>query len=176
VADKWQHAQQTGLFLSEDEARYYFRQFVTAVAYCHAHNVAHRCGSVQTCALCNTTLSIASLAVASCPAHNATHTCGPYHPQLSLKSASNSLPPRPMSTRVARMWELTALLWVGFNDLQRCSLVSDSGVMQPARMGWRLVECATPSSKASFMCQAPSVKGARLKAGQAAGRQEMKCV
>ena len=43
VADKWQHAQQTGLFLSEDEARYYFRQFVTAVAYCHAHNVAHRC-------------------------------------------------------------------------------------------------------------------------------------
>lgn len=42
VADKWQHAQQTGLFLSEDEARYYFRQFVTAVAYCHAHNVAHR--------------------------------------------------------------------------------------------------------------------------------------
>ena len=45
VADKWQHAQQTGLFLSEDEARYYFRQFVTAVAYCHAHNVAHRCSS-----------------------------------------------------------------------------------------------------------------------------------
>jgi serine/threonine-protein kinase SRK2 len=43
VQDKWQHAQQTGLFLSEDEARYYFRQFVTAVAYCHAHNVAHRC-------------------------------------------------------------------------------------------------------------------------------------
>lgn len=48
MADKWQHAQQTGLFLSEDEARYYFRQFVTAVAYCHAHNVAHRCGSFET--------------------------------------------------------------------------------------------------------------------------------
>ena len=25
VADKWQHAQHTGLFLSEDEARYFFR-------------------------------------------------------------------------------------------------------------------------------------------------------
>lgn len=42
VADKWQHAQQFGLFLSEEEARYYFRQFITAVAYCHAHSVAHR--------------------------------------------------------------------------------------------------------------------------------------
>mmetsp|Transcript_12691 Transcript_12691/g.38257 ORF Transcript_12691/g.38257 Transcript_12691/m.38257 type:complete len:418 (+) Transcript_12691:2731-3984(+) len=42
VADKWQHAQQTGLFLSEDEARFYFRQFITAVAYCHEHSVAHR--------------------------------------------------------------------------------------------------------------------------------------
>lgn len=42
VADKWQHAQHTGLFLSEEEARFYFRQFINAVAYCHAHNVAHR--------------------------------------------------------------------------------------------------------------------------------------
>lgn len=42
VANKWQHAQQTGLFLSEEEARYYFRQFITAVAYCHSHSVAHR--------------------------------------------------------------------------------------------------------------------------------------
>mmetsp|Transcript_11499 Transcript_11499/g.34542 ORF Transcript_11499/g.34542 Transcript_11499/m.34542 type:complete len:421 (+) Transcript_11499:87-1349(+) len=42
VADKWQHAQQTGLYLSEDEARFYFRQFLTAVAYCHEHSVAHR--------------------------------------------------------------------------------------------------------------------------------------
>ena len=25
VADKWQHAQHTGLFLGEDEARYFFR-------------------------------------------------------------------------------------------------------------------------------------------------------
>lgn len=33
-----------------------------------------------------------------------------------------------------------------------------------------------PRSEASFMCQAPSAKGARLKAGQAAGRQEVKRV
>lgn len=42
MADRWQHAQHTGLYLSEDEARFYFRQFITAVAYCHAHSVAHR--------------------------------------------------------------------------------------------------------------------------------------
>lgn len=42
VADKWQKAQAAGLFLSEDEARYFFKQFLSAVSYCHAHNVAHR--------------------------------------------------------------------------------------------------------------------------------------
>mmetsp|Transcript_11498 Transcript_11498/g.34535 ORF Transcript_11498/g.34535 Transcript_11498/m.34535 type:complete len:420 (+) Transcript_11498:87-1346(+) len=42
VADNWKHEQQTGLYLSEDEARFFFRQFITAVAYCHAHSVAHR--------------------------------------------------------------------------------------------------------------------------------------
>lgn len=70
VADRWQHAQHAGLFLSEDEARYFFRvgpspflvscvpclaaciktdrllcvlqQFIGAVEYCHHHLVAHR--------------------------------------------------------------------------------------------------------------------------------------
>ncbi|KAK9806506.1 hypothetical protein WJX73_005212 [Symbiochloris irregularis] len=42
VAERWQGAQQSGLFLQEDEARYFFRQFITAVEYCHKHNVAHR--------------------------------------------------------------------------------------------------------------------------------------
>ncbi|KAK9833495.1 hypothetical protein WJX84_007710, partial [Apatococcus fuscideae] len=42
VAEKWQAAQHTGLFLTEDEARYFFRQFVGAVEYCHLHCVAHR--------------------------------------------------------------------------------------------------------------------------------------
>ncbi|KAK9809119.1 hypothetical protein WJX72_009585 [[Myrmecia] bisecta] len=42
VADRWQHAQQTGLFLGEDQARYFFRQFIGAVEYCHQHCVAHR--------------------------------------------------------------------------------------------------------------------------------------
>ena len=31
VADKWQKAQAAGLFLSEDEARYFFTQFLHAV-------------------------------------------------------------------------------------------------------------------------------------------------
>jgi len=42
VAERWQHAQHAGLFLGEDEARYFFRQFIGAVEYCHAHCVAHR--------------------------------------------------------------------------------------------------------------------------------------
>lgn len=42
VADKWQKAQAMGLFLSEDEARYFFKQFLSAVKYCHGHCVAHR--------------------------------------------------------------------------------------------------------------------------------------
>lgn len=42
VADKWQKAQAAGLFLSEDEARYFFKQFLSAVKYCHSHHVVHR--------------------------------------------------------------------------------------------------------------------------------------
>ena len=42
VAERWQHAQANGLFLSEAEARYFFRQFIEAVSYCHANCVAHR--------------------------------------------------------------------------------------------------------------------------------------
>ena len=45
VADRWESAlSRGGLHLEEDEARYFFRQFVSAVGYCHANNVAHRCG------------------------------------------------------------------------------------------------------------------------------------
>lgn len=35
-------AERGGLCLQEDEARYYFKQLISAVEYCHAHNVAHR--------------------------------------------------------------------------------------------------------------------------------------
>ncbi|BDA43928.1 Serine/threonine-protein kinase SRK2H [Coccomyxa sp. Obi] len=42
VANRWQAAQHSGLFLQEDEARYFFRQFIQAVEYCHTHFVAHR--------------------------------------------------------------------------------------------------------------------------------------
>eukprot|EP00983_Pelagomonas_calceolata_P126934 1161350-Pelagomonas_calceolata.AAC.19 len=31
-----------GLCLDEDEARYYFTQLLSAVEYCHKHQVAHR--------------------------------------------------------------------------------------------------------------------------------------
>lgn len=58
MADRWQHAQHTGLYLSEDEARFYFRQFITAVAYCHAHSVAHR-WAPRPC--CDTGIGIAVL-------------------------------------------------------------------------------------------------------------------
>eukprot|EP00884_Botryococcus_braunii_P002617 jgi/Botrbrau1/12356/Bobra.0239s0007.2 len=42
VAEHWHHGQQHGLFLTEDEARYLFRQFIDAVDFCHEHFVAHR--------------------------------------------------------------------------------------------------------------------------------------
>lgn len=42
VADKWKEAQARGLFLSEDEARFFFKQFLSAVNYCHQHRVVHR--------------------------------------------------------------------------------------------------------------------------------------
>lgn len=35
-------AERGGLCLTEDEARYYFKQLISAVEYCHGHNVAHR--------------------------------------------------------------------------------------------------------------------------------------
>eukprot|EP01025_Chloroclados_australasicus_P047534 TRINITY_DN533_c0_g1_i1.p1 TRINITY_DN533_c0_g1~~TRINITY_DN533_c0_g1_i1.p1 ORF type:complete len:422 (-),score=65.27 TRINITY_DN533_c0_g1_i1:537-1802(-) len=43
VADRWQTTQERGgLFLTEDEARFLFKQFLSAVEYCHSHRVAHR--------------------------------------------------------------------------------------------------------------------------------------
>ncbi len=45
VSAKWSQAQRTGLFLSEDEARFLFHQFITAVAFCHGKSVAHRSAS-----------------------------------------------------------------------------------------------------------------------------------
>ncbi|KAL3154733.1 hypothetical protein ABBQ38_011281 [Trebouxia sp. C0009 RCD-2024] len=42
VADKWQHADPSGLVMSEDEARYFFKQFISAISYCHRHRIAHR--------------------------------------------------------------------------------------------------------------------------------------
>eukprot|EP01026_Neomeris_dumetosa_P041995 TRINITY_DN34879_c0_g1_i2.p1 TRINITY_DN34879_c0_g1~~TRINITY_DN34879_c0_g1_i2.p1 ORF type:complete len:419 (+),score=37.78 TRINITY_DN34879_c0_g1_i2:178-1434(+) len=43
VSDRWNSTpERGGLFLSENEARYFFIQFITAVEYCHSHNVAHR--------------------------------------------------------------------------------------------------------------------------------------
>eukprot|EP01023_Acetabularia_acetabulum_P014565 TRINITY_DN17113_c0_g2_i1.p2 TRINITY_DN17113_c0_g2~~TRINITY_DN17113_c0_g2_i1.p2 ORF type:complete len:183 (-),score=33.79 TRINITY_DN17113_c0_g2_i1:45-593(-) len=44
VADRWQTTQERGgLFLTEDEARFFFKQFLSAVEYCHSHKEAlHR--------------------------------------------------------------------------------------------------------------------------------------
>lgn len=42
IVNQYSHAASTGLFLSEDEARYFYKQFIPAVAYCHQHYVAHR--------------------------------------------------------------------------------------------------------------------------------------
>jgi serine/threonine-protein kinase SRK2 len=43
VAERWESAlQRGGFFMTETEARFYFRQFVDAVAYMHQQQVAHR--------------------------------------------------------------------------------------------------------------------------------------
>ncbi|BDA44043.1 Serine/threonine-protein kinase SAPK3 [Coccomyxa sp. Obi] len=42
VAERWGAAKPGGLILSEDEARYFFRQFIEAVDYCHRNKIAHR--------------------------------------------------------------------------------------------------------------------------------------
>lgn len=36
-----------GLCLDEDEARFFFKQLIYAVQFCHKHHVAHRCGAAQ---------------------------------------------------------------------------------------------------------------------------------
>ena len=43
VSDQYKHAERHGLFLAEKDARYFFRQFITTVAFCHRHHIAHRC-------------------------------------------------------------------------------------------------------------------------------------
>ncbi|KAK9834291.1 hypothetical protein WJX81_004049 [Elliptochloris bilobata] len=42
VSERWASPQPNGLVLSEAEARFLFRQFIDAVAYCHRHSIAHR--------------------------------------------------------------------------------------------------------------------------------------
>lgn len=43
VSDRWDTVHQRGgLFLAEHEALFFFKQFISAVEYCHKHNVAHR--------------------------------------------------------------------------------------------------------------------------------------
>lgn len=68
VAERWQHADPSGLVMPEDEGRYFFKvgvakhpaepmtpdvyssltgvcflqQFIAAIRYCHTHRIAHR--------------------------------------------------------------------------------------------------------------------------------------
>ena len=46
VADRWQHSQHAGLFLSEDEARYFFRVSVCSVSG-HKSMQQHKCLAVS---------------------------------------------------------------------------------------------------------------------------------
>ena len=42
VGDKFKATSEHSLLLQEDEALYLFKQFISAVCYCHRHNLAHR--------------------------------------------------------------------------------------------------------------------------------------
>ena len=42
VADRFPQSTPGNLVMGEDEARFYFTQFIDAVDYCHKHNIAHR--------------------------------------------------------------------------------------------------------------------------------------
>lgn len=42
VADRFPTSKPGSLIMGEDEARFYFTQFVAAIDYCHTHNIAHR--------------------------------------------------------------------------------------------------------------------------------------
>ncbi|KAG1655320.1 hypothetical protein FOA52_006619 [Chlamydomonas sp. UWO 241] len=43
VTERWDSSEERGgIFLTEEEARYFFRQYIDAVEYLHAHRVAHR--------------------------------------------------------------------------------------------------------------------------------------
>lgn len=42
LEERVMRAQSTGFYMSEDEARYYIKQFIEAIGYCHAHHVVHR--------------------------------------------------------------------------------------------------------------------------------------
>ncbi len=39
--------QRNGLCLDEDEARFFFKQLIWAVGFCHKHHVAHRLGAAR---------------------------------------------------------------------------------------------------------------------------------
>lgn len=47
VGDKFKATSEHSLLLQEDEALYLFKQFISAVCYCHRHNLAHRSDFVK---------------------------------------------------------------------------------------------------------------------------------
>jgi Protein kinase domain len=87
VASKMAHARHLGIALSEDEARYFYRQLIEAVSYLHSNCVAHRCARVSvrlsgTCTPNCVCLSVSYLhsqlrvSVRLVPAHHLRRTVG----------------------------------------------------------------------------------------------------
>jgi hypothetical protein len=98
-----------GLCLDEDEARFFFKQLIYAVQFCHKHHVAHRCGpahcsccvllgiysqpmhlgAVRSCCgrsghLCHWTFACRHLMPSSStPSHPTSHPTHPLHPRLT---------------------------------------------------------------------------------------------
>lgn len=47
VGERWRKAKPHSLVIPEDETLYLFKQFISAVSFCHRHNLAHRYIALQ---------------------------------------------------------------------------------------------------------------------------------
>ena len=94
IADRFPQSQPGSLIMGEDEARFYFTQYVDAVDYCHKHDIAHRSAYAHfhallaCCMLSQPSISWCAMAAW----HPAASMSRPLHRALSRPTACSLLP------------------------------------------------------------------------------------